>query len=109
MSSLLQFDGQIDRRKGVRLEFTHVLEWSEWNTPEKEEMTDTECPICGEKHRRIYVAWRKPAGMFGPWVVFRYLGKENVPDLSIPIWTGDLPKGAVALSDAETFESWHRS
>lgn len=108
MSSLLQFGGETGRR-GVRLEFTLEYPRSEdpyapiqWTGPD----TYT-CAECGREHDRIHVAWRKPAGMFGPWVVFRYNGREHVPDLSIPIGVEKLPRDAVALSDEECSRRWH--
>ena len=100
MTSLMQFQGETGRR-GVRLEFV-VENPDGWGT----ELV--KCADCGREHPRIHVAWRKPAGVFGPWIVFRYLGEEHVPDLSIPITVPVLPKGAVPLSNEETGQAWHR-
>lgn len=129
MSSLLQFDGKVDRR-GVHLEFYQVAEsyaeshkgyWHEVSgeyleytdirvLPEEcSQATDQHtCSVCGKLHPRLWVAPRKPAGMFGCWVVFRYNGRENVPDLSCPIATYKIPRGAKRLSDDESSKLWHR-
>ena len=104
MSSLLQFSGKVDRHKGVRLQF--VLERKEgYKTVDIG--PKVLCDICGRLHSQIYTAWRKPAGMFGCWVVFRYLGEEHVPDLSIPIGVPSLPRGAKALSARDNDRAWH--
>jgi len=108
MSSLLQFNGETSKR-GVGLQFyhTHGIETDLppiHGNPSEPVM----CAICGKTHPRIHVAWRKPVGMFGPWVVFRYHGKENVPDLSCPIAVHVLPKGARAMTDDESNETWHK-
>lgn len=102
MSSLLQFNGDVSH-KGVGLQFVKV----------KKDQGFTEdadvylCPHCGKEHGRIAVAYRKPAGTLGPWVVFRYNGQEHVPDLSIPISVEELPRGAVTLSDSDSTIIWH--
>ena len=98
MRSLLQFDGRVDER-GVELRF--VLEDEHYNGLEK-----FPCATCGGEHERIYTAWRKPCGTMGQWVVFRYLGVENVPDLSIPIGVPRLPRGVTRLSDEECCKIW---
>lgn len=110
MSSLLQFSGTIDAR-GVGLQFVHV-------TPHPRELfadlassgTPTElvsCATCGREHARIHVAYRRPCGMFGCWVLFRYLGGTHAPDLSVPIHVFQLPRGARPLSDSENAAVWH--
>src|SRR5271165_3911240 len=53
------------------------------------------------KEPKLYRCWRKPVGMWGNWVVFRYNGSEHVPDLSVPISTFKLPRGAEPLTDEE--------
>lgn len=121
MSSLLQFNGEISR-KGVGLQFYTVVKdepnWTKYNGPDAykpspDSTTFTEpndtftCQVCGRKHPRVSVAFRKPVGMFGPWVVFRYNGGEQVPDLSIPIPVFQLPIGARTLSDEESSKIWH--
>lgn len=105
MSSLLQFSGDIGKR-GVRLEF--VIEDKDHPWPDPLHYPDQfDCPECGEKHPFILTAWRKLAGMFGHWVVFRYLGEEHVPDLSIPIGVPRPPRGSVKLSAEESTKIWH--
>jgi hypothetical protein len=94
MSSLLQFGGKTGKR-GVQLQFTRTGEPA------------ITCTVCGGQHQRIYTAWRKPAGMFGCWVVFRYNGEEHVPDLSIPIDVQTLPRDVQATTDADSSRIWH--
>ena len=103
MSSLLQFRGDVSAR-GVGLQFVLREKDAAWNAPPLEEVP---CPICDRVHERIHVAYRKPCGMFGPWVVFRYNGEKHVPDLSIPISVDRLPAGAEPLSDEENSKAWH--
>lgn len=117
MTSLLQFSGQISR-KGVRLEFMLVTKRKpdykdldgtiKPGLPAEYEMIDSVCPHCGQEHEALYVAWRKPAGRWGHWVVFRYLGEHHVPDLSVPIAVDEAPRGARRLSDKEAFDAWHK-
>jgi hypothetical protein len=118
MSSLLQFNGTVDRR-GVGLEFIkstivkqhfygidkQTLET--WTTDRIDYDEKHLCTVCGQLHPRMYVAFRKPCGMFGCWVQFRYNGEVNVPDLSIPITVKEYPKGAVRMSDVESSRMWH--
>lgn len=108
MSSLLQFQGKIGR-KGVRLEF--VKSYVPWEQSHQfckpQEGESIPCSICGGTHPQIYVAWRKPRGMFGQWVVFQYNGQEHVPDLSILIEIEVLPHDAKPLSQEENSQSWH--
>jgi len=66
------------------------------------------CHICGGQHPQLYIAWRKPCGAFGAWTVFRYLGEEHVPDLSIPIAVNRVPRGADKLSPRNNSETWHK-
>lgn len=136
MSSLLQFSGNTGKH-GVELQFYQTVQtfsieqvraWA-WDTDSDtysfdvydvvQKSIDVEClgndaelvpcAICGGKHNRLWVAWRKPRGMFGPWVVFEYNGEKHVPDLSIPIATFKLPHDAKPLSDAQNAEYWHRN
>jgi hypothetical protein len=97
MSSLLQFGGKVDPRKGVGLVFAL----------EEEGASAYDCLDCGRRHERLYEAFRKPVGMFGHWVVFRYNGAEHVPDLSIPITVAELPRGARAMTNEECSKYWH--
>ena len=118
MSSLLQFNGKINRR-GVHLRFVRVYIPSEWSNDYPDCIFNTECygrsseyyreacPNCGSHHEAIYVAPRKPAGMFGCWVVFRYNAGEHVPDLSCPINVKRIPRDAKLMSVSEASEYWH--
>lgn len=94
MSSLLQFHGSITRR-GVGLEFYHV---------DHEEVA---CPLCGRSHPQLFIAYRKPRGTWGHWVVFMYNGEEHVPDLSVPIEVDKLPRDAKPVNFYENARSWH--
>ncbi len=108
MNSLLQFRGDVQRGK-VGLQFVLVRpSVPEDDTPYS--MVDVEtfiCCKCGQEHSRIAVAYRRPVGMLGCWVVFRYLGKENVPNLSIPISVLTYPRGSRVLSNDESAKLWH--
>jgi hypothetical protein len=111
MSSLLQFNGKVSKR-GVELRFYLVDPESVYNYKGEPQLSLDEielidCPICGKQHPQLYTAWRKPAGMFGCWVVFRYNGEEHVPDLSIPIRVAKVPKGAKKLTPEENATVWH--
>jgi hypothetical protein len=118
LSSLLQFNGVINKR-GVGLEFIKSTivkikafgfdheTFETWTTEDTDYEEKHLCTVCGKLHPRIYVAFRKPCGMFGCWVQFRYNGEINVPDLSIPITVKEYPKDAVALSDVESSRAWH--
>ena len=114
MSSLMQFTGTIERTRGVGLEFYRVIPNERYNnadgTPSTIGGTDAEviaCPQCGRTHPQLYVAYRKPKGMFGCWVVFRYNGADHVPDLSVPIATLELPKDAKPLTVEQNAARWH--
>lgn len=106
MSSLLQFSGQIDRKRGVGLLF--YLERTLANGWQHEDVESAPCSSCGRDHPQLYRAWRKPRGMFGCWVVFRYNGCDQVPDLSVPIAVERLPRDAKPLSTDEAAEYWHK-
>lgn len=108
MSSLLQFGGDV-RDGTVGLQFVLVRpsvpeDDTPYSTVDVETFT---CRQCGREHSRIAVAYRRPVGMLGCWVIFRYLGKENVPDLSIPISVPAYPRGSRVLSDDESAKIWH--
>lgn len=67
------------------------------------------CRECSLTHPVIYRAYRKPAGTWGCWTVFRYNGEEHVPDLSVPIYVTQIPKGGVKLTPEQAAEYWHSS
>ncbi|DAC71678.1 MAG TPA: hypothetical protein DSN98_09195 [Thermoplasmata archaeon] len=118
MTSLLQFNGTIDKR-GVGLEFikstvvkNKVIGFDRgtletWTTEDKDYDEKHLCTVCGQLHPRMYVAFRKPCGMFGCWVQFRYNGEVHVPDLSIPITVKEYPRDAIRMSDVESSRMWH--
>ena len=116
MSSLLQFSGKVSR-KGVHLQFYQTIP----NTadiaglgpiykdmPTSGQAVETVvCSQCQKSHPRIFTVARKPKGMFGQWVVFRYNGKDNVPDLSCPIAEFRLPRDAKPVTDEQNTAIWH--
>ena len=107
MSSLLQFKGNTKGGK-VGLQFYRTAKQENDKVPLLCEPTEqVPCAICGKSHPRLWIAYRRPVGMCGCWVVFRYLGTEHVPDLSLPIPTFDIPKGAVKSTDKENANLWH--
>lgn len=130
MSSLLQFNGTVSRR-GVDLQFCLIRKVSKvigeaanvygplnYGSPDfvdrgfvtvRDEYVDVITdPATGRTLPRLAIATRRPCGMFGCWVVFRYLGAEHVPDLSVPISVERLPRGARVCSNAETIALWNR-
>lgn len=54
----------------------------------------------------LYRIFRKPVGMWGCWVEFRYNGEIHVPDLSVPIRVEKLPRDAERLTDEEAAKYW---
>lgn len=123
MSSLLQFAGEIGK-KGVGLLFYLVVkgkDWEKYNGPEAYKPNPEGTTFCddlepvklvndkdGSIHTvpQLYRCWRKPCGMCGCWVGFRYNGKIHYPDLSIPIRIHKLPRDAEKLSEEEMKEYW---
>lgn len=79
-------------------ESTHESEPQELTRPNG---TKAICP-------KLYRIWRKPCGMFGCWVVFRYNGKKQVPDLSVPISLNVLPRDAEELTEQEAIAYWFK-
>lgn len=57
---------------------------------------------------KLYAIYRRPIGMFGCWVVFRWNNAERVPDLSVPIHVAKLPRDAKPLSDSESTSYWFK-
>ena len=125
MSSLMQHRGAIRNGK-VELLFYLVEKgehWEKYNGPDaydprpdgttftnSVELLDLERPNGTlASVEQLYRVWRKPVGMFGCWVVFRYNGEEHVPDLSIPIATFKLPRDAKPLTREECAQYWFSS
>ena len=117
MSSLLQFSGNISK-KGVQLQASLVKKvWttSRYTLAHDRSITITSfsysykdvetehCLTCNRDHAKLYGFWRKPLGMWGQWVVFRYNGEIHTPDLSIPLSLEVLPRDAKPIS----LEYWH--
>jgi hypothetical protein len=112
MSSLLQFRGST---KGGKVGLQVYLEKEE-DVPglgfKHSRKVDAEplvkCTKCNGSHSQLYILWRKPVGMCGCWVVFRYNGEEHVPDLSCPFGIDKLPRDAIKLSPEQNSEEWHK-
>jgi len=120
MSSLMQFRGTCSRR-GVDLQFTLCREVAKtvgnpdlpvghpergYTYPTKEDLDTFTDPATGRQLPHIYIATRKPVGMLGCWVQFRYNGAVHAPDLSIPIRVTKIPRGARRLSVEASLRIW---
>ncbi len=129
MSSLLQFNGRVNSH-GVHLQayqttpsqkymdypvYDHSISAEPIGTRRDYYLKDSE--MCGDATDVIFMPdgsvlprlWtfaRKPKGMFGCWVVFRYNGKDHVPDLSSPQGMFKLPRDARPMSITETIKTW---
>jgi hypothetical protein len=55
---------------------------------------------------KLYRIFRRPVGMWGCWVEFRYNGSVHAPDLSVPIRVEKLPRDAERLTDEEAAKYW---
>lgn len=113
MSSLMQFHGDIrqnpkTRRGEVGLEFVRYVMDLDKSIADSYLDPKVPCTICGKEHWQVGVAWRVPCGMMGCWVVFRYLGEEQVPDLSCPIDVPEWPRGTKIFDQEENSKYWHR-
>jgi len=113
MSSLMQFRGVIDKR-GVGLMFMVRSQAArDWDADTSKPWVKYEDSFegfigpDGKKYPHIYVAFRKPKGMCGCWVVFEYNGEKQVPDLSVPITVDRLPRDAKRMSDEEIIKYWN--
>lgn len=108
MSSLLQFGGRYAKGKvGLLFQVVKKEPWSDLGITRDVDCDTFVCSQCGEEHSNLYEAFRRPVGMFGCWVVFRYHGAEQVPDLSIPISVERLPKGAKLMEQEWAEYYWH--
>jgi hypothetical protein len=131
MSSLMQHHGGYHKTKGVELllylqhrELTYGKGEKNIFSYGPQSLVGEYCPLMtspvdsepielcwnDKKHivPKLYRIYRKPCGMFGCWVVFRYNGKENVPDLSVPIAVEKLPRDATPLSDEDSIAYWSK-
>ena len=120
MSSLLQFRGKIDK-KGVHIEVyktipgVREIEWKQDNPYHPSRIVfganweeTFVCSKCGGNHPILHTFARKPAGMFGCWVQFKYNGEIHVPDLSCPYGVDKLPKGSKRMTQEESEKAWHQ-
>lgn len=110
MSSLLQFGGQVSWR-GVHLQCYQTKPRPEPRWADIPACGDAvelvPCAKCGESHARLHIFVRKPVGMLGCWVQFRYCGAIHAPDLSVPIALFTLPRDARPVTDEENARLWH--
>jgi hypothetical protein len=101
MSSLLQHDGEV---KGNKV----VLKMYLVDGPRGLDGIESFlCRQCHRRHEVLYKVARRPVGMMGCWVLFRYNGAVNAPDLSIPIRVEKLPRGAERMPDEAASAYWH--
>ncbi len=110
MSSLMQFNGKVSKR-GVALEFYQTRESDKDYLKGSETCGDiTDFIACpgGKVLPRIWTAERKPAGMFGCWVLWRVNGETHSYDLSCPIGTFKLPRDAKPMPIADCVAAWAR-
>ena len=54
----------------------------------------------------LYRIWRKPAGMWGCWVLIRLNGKEYPMDFSVPHTMYRLPRDAKPVSAEDADKYW---
>lgn len=100
----MQFDGRVTK-EGVGLicmldSGKPYRERDEGNPHNAKEMIEgTHLPV-------LYEFFRKPVDTWGAWVVFRYLGEEHAPDLSIPLTLNRLPQGATRIPDQAAIRYW---
>ena len=124
MSSLMQHHGgrSADGRK-VELLMYRVIkgpEWDKYNGPAAYQPSPKSTTFCADAEPvqltrpdghlstvpRLYRVYRRPAGIWGAWIVFRYNGGTHVPDLSVPIAVHTLPRDASPLTNAEAAAYW---
>lgn len=102
MSSLLQHDGE-SRGNRVVLKMQLVDRVGHQDVDRETYL----CARCGKKHSVIYRVARRPLGMWGCWVQFRYNGEVHAPDLSVPISINRLPRDAEKMDEAAATTYWH--
>lgn len=113
MSSLMQFHGGARRNPKTGLGEVG-LEFERYDSSLSDKMSEcfldpmVPCTICDGAHIQVGVAWRRPRGMLGAWVVFEYLGGKHAPDLSVPISVTEWPRGTHILTPEENSKLWHR-
>lgn len=102
--SMMQFEGRI---RGGKVGLICMLdsgkpygERDEGNPHNAKEMIEgTHLPV-------LYEFFRRPAGQWGAWTVFRYLGSEHAPDMSVPLTLKELPRDAVRVPDQAALRYW---
>lgn len=116
MTSLLQHRGGVSA-DGRKVELLAYLvkrgkDWERYNgpnsynpNPDSTTFTDI-CEKTVSGNPVLYRFFRRPKGMFGPWVIFEYNGKEHIPDLSVPLALFKLPRDATRMTDKEIETYW---
>lgn len=108
MSSLLQHDGEIRGNRVVLKMYLVKKEKDPASGILREEDAETAlCLSCHRPHAVLYKVARRPVGMLGCWVQFRWNGEVHAPDLSIPIRVERLPRDAERMAPAEAAAYWH--
>jgi hypothetical protein len=116
MSSLLQHHGgrSADGRR-VELMCYQVKKGADWERyngpdayqPNQDSTTFTDpVEVDGNGNPVLWRFFRKPKGMFGQFVVFRYNGEDHVPDLSVPIQLFKLPRDAERVPEEVSNNYW---
>ena len=108
MTSLLQHHGGMSPDR-TKVELLFEVTTPNPKYPDSQICGNRSDPFVGSDGKTYYRLWRiyrKPAGMWGPWVVFRWLGEKHAPDLSVPISTFRLPRDAKRLTDEECEAYW---
>lgn len=120
MSSLLQHHGgRSTCGRKIEILFYLVHKGPEWETycgpgsynprPDSTAWTMESEPVTladGKTRPKLYRVFRRPVGILGCWVQFRYNGEIHVPDLSVPVSVFKLPRDARPLSDEEALAYW---
>ena len=105
MSSLLQSPGRVRSDKGVEI-FMYRIKLVDASVFDAETIWLTRPNGSRAKLPVLYRVWRKVRGTFGCWVVFRIDGKDQVPDLSVPMQVEKLPRDAQRLTEEEMIKYW---
>lgn len=92
------------RCRSGKVKYTYAS--NHWREVDSEKVELTKPDGTTMREPKLYRIFRRPVGMFGCWVEFRYNGETHAPDLSVPIRVEKLPRDAVALTDEESVKYW---
>ena len=117
MSSLLQHHRGVESNGKVQLLAYQVEKTEKWykyngpesNSPSPDSTTFTDnADLTEDGYPFLWEFYRKPKGMWGNWVVFRWNNEDHVPDLSVPMSMFDfqMPRDARKLSAEESAKHW---